>query len=201
MNSVMYAFSSGAGDVPSEQIDKVLPYLIDRHAYPPFYVGLRVKNAFNMVRGAKQAKLYPAKEQIAKLSKTAQALRMIEESKGDGHIGFLILPKLSIEEIRRDSREIEWLAGALSTAKTGGKRNVGREVAVREAYGLLTDFSNGKSPGCTRDGRWHEVANILYATGDDLFPTMRKLHKFLSSEEIVSDFNALDIFRVLTEKK
>jgi hypothetical protein len=162
------------------QINKVLPYLTNRDAYSPYLVEECVISAFLAVRGAKLVpqKIPTAKMVRERLRKAERVLRMLEQAKGD-LVGDLILPTVTGQEIRQHRQEIERWAGALAVSRTGGKRNLGREAAVREAYRLLTDFST--RPGCTRDGPWHEVANILHATSDDLFATMRKLQKSLSS--------------------
>jgi hypothetical protein len=169
-------------DVPPGQINKVLPYLTNRDAYSPNLVETCVISAFIAVRGAKLVpkKIPTAKMVRERLRKAERVLRMIEQAKGD-LVGDLILPTVTVQEIRRHRQEIERWAGALAVSRTGGKRNLGREAAVREAYSLLTNFST--RPGCTRDGPWHEDANILHATSDDLFATMRKLQKSLSSEK------------------
>jgi hypothetical protein len=171
-------------DVQPGQIKKVLSYLTNRDAYSPDLIELSVLSAFMAVRGAKlvqrvSKKIPTAKMVRERLRKAERVLRMIEQVKGDLD-GNLFLPTLSVQEIRGQRQEIERCAGALAVSRTGGKRNLGREAAVTQAYHLLTDFST--RPGCTRGGPWHEVANILHATDDDLFPTMRKLQKSLSSE-------------------
>jgi hypothetical protein len=176
-------------DVPPEQINKVLPYLTNRDAYSPDLVEVSVISAFMMVRGAKLVpKKFPTAKMVReRLRKAERVLRMIEQAKGD-LVGNLILPTVSVQEIRQHRQEIERWAGALAVSRTGGKRNLGREAAVTQAYKLLTDFST--RPGCTRDGPWHEVANILHATSDDLFATMRKLQKSLSSKIRAEPFSA-----------
>jgi hypothetical protein len=167
-------------DVLPGQINEVLPYLTNRDSYSPDLIELCVESAFMMVGGAKLVpKTIPTAKMVREsLGKAERALRMIEQARAD--LGNLILPTVSLEEIRRHRQEIERLAGALPVLRTGGKRNLGREAAVTQAYRLLTEFS--ARPGCTRGGPWHELAKILHATSDDLFATMRKLQKSLSTQ-------------------
>ena len=170
------AYSSDGWEVPRSDIEKVLPYLADRHAYPQYYVEMRVKRAFNAVRGAKLAKIYSATEVRHKFSEVVRALRVIEEAKGEIFLDTLLLPELSVQRIGQNRRDFKrWAAGPMS--RSGGKRNIGREVAVTEAFELLIDFGKGKRPGCTREGPWHAVAKTLYATEDGLYSTMLKMQK------------------------
>jgi hypothetical protein len=124
--------------------------------------------ALGTVRVAKLAKVIPAKQARRVMLKTARALRAMEA----------IFP---FEDVRRVRTMAEQIADTLQVHRSGGKRNPGREAAVRQAHVLLTMF--GKRPlGCTPAGPWHRLARILYAAegAPDLLPTMKKLHGELS---------------------
>jgi hypothetical protein len=95
-------------------------------------------------------------------------------------------------------------ARAPPPGKEGGKRNLGREIAVCEAYRLLISFGDKKRPGCTRDGPWNKIANILYEEpGVDLSKTMNKFSQdeiILDSDEIHFDLDVHE-FGTRTEQK
>jgi hypothetical protein len=90
-------------------------------------------------------------------------------------------PTLSKESFAERQQLLEgMLAHAKRRRKAGGKPNLGREIAVSEAYRLLVSFGGKKRPGCTRGGLWNKIANILYEDPDaDLFKAMKK---FLANE-------------------
>ena len=97
------------------------------------------------------------------------------------------------------------LALARRPSKSGGKPNLGREIAVCEAYRLLIMFGGKKKrPGLTRGGPWNKIANILYDDGANLFKTMTKFSPdeiVLHSDEIDFDPNVHEQFRTRTERK
>jgi hypothetical protein len=55
----------------------------------------------------------------------------------------------------------EWVADRIPVSKGGPRRNEPKKIAVYWAYRLLKRFRDHR-PGMTRDGDWHELAEILY---------------------------------------
>jgi len=191
--------------VSREQIERVLPFLTRRDAYPAFDVKMRICRAFRAVRGSKKGRVFTPKVQRDELLKTAEALGVIERAKSSRSSVPPILSQVSVVELRRQREFLSSMAQALPPPrKEGGKRNLGREIAVCEAYRLLISFGDTKRPGRTRGGPWNVIANILYEDPDaDLFKTMEKF----SHDEIIldSDRNDFDLdvlnFRTRTEQK
>jgi hypothetical protein len=170
---------NGISDVSPRQVEEIRPFLTDRDDYPEWYVSSRIRRAICVARAArKTGRVASAKEVGESVRKTLNALRVLENAKSD----LLALPvsplaQVSIEDLRRERMKFEKLErlahdmAAASRRRSGGKRNVGRKVAVREAHDLLRDFGN--TPTRTRDGPWHSVANILYDDrGADLFQAL-----------------------------
>jgi hypothetical protein len=92
-----------------------------------------------------------------------------------------VLPGVDAAEVHESLEEVRQMMSENSVTKTGGKPNAGRRAAVKIAYWLLT-YLGGERPGCTVDGPWHKLTNILYAEDRaDLFPDMRKLRKHLAA--------------------
>jgi hypothetical protein len=148
---------------------------------------LYVEMAFWEVRRAKkQRRARSAKETQDALCKLAKAYGTIMEAAESDEPRLSScgrLPGISAEQIRERFRHTARLAYELEDnveyekgKRKGGKVNVGREVAVFEAYHLVRAFS-GEKPSGTRGGLWNAVANLLFGTGDDLHYMIRKVHK------------------------
>jgi hypothetical protein len=248
MAKLGYAFSTAGGEVPQDEIEKVLPSLTGRTAYPAKIVEMRVIRAFRAVRGAKKGRVFTPKAQSEALLKAIKALAVIERAIDRSGVPPILVekslvelrtllwgtqvclppilskeslaeietllegtsasvaPTLSKESFAERRRILEgMLAFARRPSKSGGKPNLGREIAVCEAYRLLIMFGGKKKrPGLTRGGTWNKIANILYEDGANLFKTMMKF----SPDEIILDFDEVDFypnaheqFRTRTEKK
>lgn len=180
-----YIFRGRAFDASQEQISRVLPYLAGRDAFRPSYVKLRIQAAFRAVNSARQAKVFSGKVLRDRMREVARALQVIEEAKNDWLLDSVALSKISTEEIRQCRREVE-LWTHIAVGRDGNRRNVAREVAVRVAHELLTDLGDGRPLGCTLEGPWRRVSDILYGDDGNLFSTVKKLHKIISTEKILS---------------
>jgi hypothetical protein len=183
-----YAFSVAGGEVSQDEIEKVLPFLTGRAAYPAKIVEMRVLRAFRAVRGAKKGRVFAPKAQSEAVLKAIKALAVIERAIHQSGVPPILVEKslVELQMLRLGTQaclppilskeslaEIEallegtsasvaptlskesfaerrqlldgMLAFARRPSKSGGKPNLGREIAVYEAYRLLIRFGGKKS--------------------------------------------------------
>jgi hypothetical protein len=166
-----HTLAAAEAGVSQAAIDKVLEHLARINEADPvahLTAMTAICLAFTRVRNAKtEAQAFRTRAMTRKkYLRLATALRRME-------IQGECLPSRSRQELVRMREDCEALLGAIpkESRRSGGKKNIRREVAVQEAHFLCTHF--GEAPKKTRGKAWHVIAGLLYDDGKtDLWSTI-----------------------------